>query len=360
MQMAIRGEKEFDTEFRVVWSDGSTYNIRALASVQRDDSGTPLRMIGTNWDITSQKKVELALHESETMQRLLLDSLPVGVVIVDPVTRVIERVNDHVNNLFGSSVEELVGRRCHSLLCPASEGACPVCDLGLIVDNAERQMLRKDGSRIPILKTVKRVTLNGREKLLECFVDVSERKRAENKLKESEANFRTFFESMDDIIVVGNQQGELFFTNKAATKKLGYTTAELNGMQLIELLPATLQNEAKQIFVDMFAGKRDSCPLPLVKKDGSYLPVETRVWFGQWDGKECIFGLSKDISKEQESLQKFNTIFDNNPSLMAISSFPEQCYTEVNQAFLAKTGFAKEEVIGKTIEELGSSLCKSP
>ena len=58
IQMAIRGEKEFDTEFRVVWPDGTIRNIRALAVVHRDESGKPLHMIGTNWDITAQKQAE--------------------------------------------------------------------------------------------------------------------------------------------------------------------------------------------------------------------------------------------------------------------------------------------------------------
>ena len=52
IEMAISGEKEFDTEFCVIWPNGSSHNIRALATVQRDDSGKALRMIGTNWDIT--------------------------------------------------------------------------------------------------------------------------------------------------------------------------------------------------------------------------------------------------------------------------------------------------------------------
>ena len=59
--MAILGKKEFDTEFRVVWPDGSVHSNRALANVQRDDSGNPLRMIGTIWDITEQKKTEATL-----------------------------------------------------------------------------------------------------------------------------------------------------------------------------------------------------------------------------------------------------------------------------------------------------------
>lgn len=61
IRMAILGEKEFDTEFRVVWPDGSVHNNRALATVQRNNSGNPLRMIGTIWDITEQKKTEAVL-----------------------------------------------------------------------------------------------------------------------------------------------------------------------------------------------------------------------------------------------------------------------------------------------------------
>jgi PAS domain S-box-containing protein len=64
IQMAISGEKEFDTEFRIVWPDGSIHNIKALGLVLRDDSGSALRMIGTNWDITEKKKVEENLQKA--------------------------------------------------------------------------------------------------------------------------------------------------------------------------------------------------------------------------------------------------------------------------------------------------------
>ena len=64
IQMAIRGEKDFDTEFRVVWPDGSIRDIRALAIVQRDQSGRPSKMVGTNWDITDQKRAERTIKET--------------------------------------------------------------------------------------------------------------------------------------------------------------------------------------------------------------------------------------------------------------------------------------------------------
>jgi PAS domain S-box-containing protein len=71
IQMALRGEKEFDTEFRVLWPDGSIHNIRAFAIVQRDAGGKPLRMIGTNWDITKRKRAEDALYQANKKLTLL-------------------------------------------------------------------------------------------------------------------------------------------------------------------------------------------------------------------------------------------------------------------------------------------------
>lgn len=136
-------------------------------------------------DITERKIAENKLQASETLQRLLLANLPAGVVIIDPATRIIELANDHVATLFGAPVDHLIGHRCHALFTPAQEGECPVCDLLQPVDNAVREMLRADGSSIPVLKTVKRVQLAGGEKLLECFVDITERKKVEEKLIET-------------------------------------------------------------------------------------------------------------------------------------------------------------------------------
>lgn len=73
IEMAISGEKEFDTEFRVCWPDKTIHYIRAISIVQRDYNGTAIRMVGTNWDITNQKKAEEALikakQEAESANR---------------------------------------------------------------------------------------------------------------------------------------------------------------------------------------------------------------------------------------------------------------------------------------------------
>ena len=63
MKLAINGERDFNTEFRVMWPDGSIHHIRAMAMVIKDDSGQAIRMIGTNWDISEQKRNVEALHK---------------------------------------------------------------------------------------------------------------------------------------------------------------------------------------------------------------------------------------------------------------------------------------------------------
>ncbi|MEI8312439.1 MAG: PAS domain-containing protein, partial [Verrucomicrobiota bacterium] len=64
IQMALRGEKDFNTDFRVLWPDGSIHHIRAMALVQRNAAGEPLHMVGTNWDITKLKRAESTLLQN--------------------------------------------------------------------------------------------------------------------------------------------------------------------------------------------------------------------------------------------------------------------------------------------------------
>jgi diguanylate cyclase (GGDEF)-like protein/PAS domain S-box-containing protein len=176
-----------------------------------------------------------ALRESETLQRTLLENLPVGVIIVDPLTRAIESVNDAAAALFGAPQERIAGHRCHSFLCPASEGACPIWDLGGVVDGAEREMLCADGSRRPVLKSVKRIQIRGQEKLLECFVDITVRKQAEEALRHSEAKFRTLYDSTGDAVMLLDETG-FFDCNKATLEIFGCATRD----QLCSRHPADL------------------------------------------------------------------------------------------------------------------------
>jgi len=172
-------------------------------------------------------------------------------------------------------------------------------------------------------------------------------------LAENEGNFRNFFESMSDIIIVGSMDGKIIYTNPAASLRLGYSPAEIKKMHVLDLHPADKRSEAEEIFVAMFKGERETCPLPLQHKDGALVPVETRAWIGKWSGADCIFGFCRDLAPEQKALQKFSKLFDCNPTPMAVSIFPGMKFSDVNNAWLNTLGYLRGEVIGRTNEELG-------
>ncbi|MCB1141361.1 MAG: response regulator [Leptospiraceae bacterium] len=186
--------------------------------------------------------------------------------------------------------------------------------------------------------------------------DISNTIFTENILKSNEENFRSFFENVDDLIFIANESGEIFYTNPAVSRKLGYREEEIKSMQILDMHPEEKREEAKLIFSAMFAGQLDHCPLPLSRKDKSLLPVETRVWFGKWDKKDSVFGISKDLTHEHESLERLSKIFDKNPTYMMIVSHSDEICLDVNSSFLDNLGYKKEEVLGKKIKELGIFL----
>ncbi len=188
---------------------------------------------------------------------------------------------------------------------------------------------------------------------LTCVVrDITLQKQTEAALRNSESNFRTFFESMTDMIFVGTPDGKVLYTNASVPHTLGYSSEELRSMHILDLHPGNRRSEAEEIFRAMFQGERESCPLPLAGKDGRMVPVETRVWFGQWSGQDCIFGISKNLTAEVEAQQRFERLFRSNPALMALSTVPDRRFFDVNDAFLKILGFSREEVLGKTASEL--------
>ena len=138
-------------------------------------------------------QVNVELLESENLQRLLMENLPVGVAIIDPKTRQIERINDTFRHMLDRSIDEVIGKVCHNFVCPAHEGRCPVCDLGQTIDYSERSIIRADGTLQEVLKSVQFIKIKGQDKLLECVIDITDRKEAEKKLANSEKKLSNVF-----------------------------------------------------------------------------------------------------------------------------------------------------------------------
>jgi PAS domain S-box-containing protein len=112
----------------------------------------------------------------------IFESVRAGIIIIDAESHNIVDANPSALAMIGESKEICIGKVCHSFICPADLGKCPISDLGQSVDSSERVLLTAGGSRIPIIKYVVPLVLDGRPCLLETFVDITDRKKAEDDL----------------------------------------------------------------------------------------------------------------------------------------------------------------------------------
>ena len=103
---AIAGEQAFDTEFRILWPDGSVRNIKAIALTERDEQGKALKMIGANWDITELKTTQLELERNNESFLDTFNNSAIGMALVGLDGQWI-RVNKTLCESFGYTEKEL-------------------------------------------------------------------------------------------------------------------------------------------------------------------------------------------------------------------------------------------------------------
>ncbi|MEW5733298.1 MAG: response regulator [Thermodesulfobacteriota bacterium] len=136
-------------------------------------------------DVTDREEGEARLRKALQTTRSILSKMPFGVVLVGRDKR-IKMANKAALKIMGiSGSQDLIGQECHSKICPAERGSCPVLDLGQSVDSSERVVLGRDGLRVPVLKTVLPIRVGEEDSLLECFVDITERKKAAEEMRKA-------------------------------------------------------------------------------------------------------------------------------------------------------------------------------
>ena len=171
-------------------------------------------------------------------------------------------------------------------------------------------------------------------------------------IERAEQNLKNFFNTINDLLFVLDMEGNIIHTNKTVIKRLGFSMEELIGQSILCVHPEKRRAEAGRITQEMLEGKTEFCPVPVVTKQGVEIPVETRVFFGEWDGKPALFGVTKDITDLKKSEEKFAKAFNSQSVLMAISTVEDGIYLDVNDTFLTTLGYTRDEVIGKNSEEL--------
>ena len=146
-------------------------------------------------EVIERKQAERQLQESEKRLKLLLNSVEAGIVIVETETHKILHANPAAAAMVQAAAEDMIGRTCHEFICPAQKGQCPVSDFGKTVDNSEKVLLKANGERLDILKTVKPFELDGEKCLMETFVDITMLKQ----IQKQQAKYMTDLEEAKEI-----------------------------------------------------------------------------------------------------------------------------------------------------------------
>lgn len=199
--------------------------------------------LGTVQDISSQKRDESALRESEQRFRHLFEQTPrIAVQGYDRERRVIYW-NQASTQLYGYSLQEAMGRRLEELIIPPAARNQVISAInhwllgGPSIPAAELPLQHKDGSRVWVYSTHSMLRDSRDQPELYCIdIDLSEQKQINLELQASEARYRELVEQLDDVIVLTDASGHLVFLNPAWEALSGYAGYECLGRPLAQFL----------------------------------------------------------------------------------------------------------------------------
>ncbi len=312
-------------ESSVAHADGTMHAVIFSKATFSSADGSPAGLVGVITDITERKRAEMILAQ----QRLQLDEAQriahIGSWERDVATNDVAW-SEELMRIFGLDPRET--RPTFALLLdiihPDDRDAFVRAGKEAVQENKpyslEYRIKRRDG-------LIRYIHARGEVQYDEAGIprrfrgtaqDITERKRQEQALAESEAGYRTLFDSSSDGIFIIDGKGQFIDANRTAYERLGYTREELLGMHIGELdhpdFTARVPERFEQIRARGIA-VFESCHL---RKDGSLMPVEVNSRLIEYQGRQVYFSVIRDITERtraekalRESEEKYRVLVEN-------------------------------------------------
>lgn len=365
---AIQENKHPDVSYRMVWPDGSVHWRSVIGRVFHDQTGRPLRMLGIGMDLDDSR----AANERLLLQVAALQAAANAIVITDDQGTILW-TNQAFSQLTGYSAEEAVGKNTR-LLKSGEHDSAFYTNLWATIRSGktwqgELVNRRKDGSIYTEEMTITPVLVGNGEitRYVAIKQDVTERKRAEDALRQAEEQYRLLFESNPlPLFVFDRQTLKFLAVNEAAIRQYGFSRREFLAMTILEIrpeedIPALLKNIAKPLH-----GLQEATVWRHRKKDGTLIDVEIVRHNLDFHGIEAELVAPHDITKRKraedalrKAEEKYRSIFED--AVVGIfQTTPEGRPISINRALARMHGYDSPEQLMAEVSNVGEQLFVDP
>ncbi len=310
--------------------------------------------LASTWAIHRLKAAVVFWRATEETHRIIIQDASDAIAVTDRKLNLLE-VNDRMCDLTGYARAELLRLNLRDLTVPSGFADWPAgFDEALVKGRVvvqERRLRRRDSS-ILLAETSVRMLRDGR--VVAIARDITERKRAEQALRESEALTRSVLHSAVDGIITIDEQGSIIAFNPAAEKLFGYSARDVLGENVSLLMPAPWREEHDG-YIRRYLETRTPHIIGIgrevlaLRKDGTMFPAELAVSEVVLPGRRMFTGIVRDISQRKQAEEAIREAGDTLRAVIETSPLPI-CVTGLD-GVVKSWNRAAERVFGWTAGE---------